>query len=281
VALIVCSLSQFAGLSFPFAGLSLRWYVEFFSNGQVLEAVKNSAIVALGTAVTTGILGSMAALAFPRLSPGAKAILSWTTFAPIALPGLFVGISLLAFLALAKVQLTLATVTIAHVVVTLPFFVVAARSRVELFDLTLEEAARDLGATPLQTFRLVTLPIIAPTLIGATIMSFALSFDEFVVTSFVIGTESTLPMLIWSMMRRTVTPLINAVSTLALALSVLLLALAGLFFWIQQRRSRHARLSSRRCLSRDRRSSSPPPDQQSFGGAAVDTISSTCSTANS
>lgn len=243
VLIVLFSFHSSQALSFPFAGFSLRWYVEFVTNSQVLEAVKNSTIVALGTAVTTGILGSMAALAFPRLSPRAKAMLSWTTFAPIALPGLFVGISLLALFALAKVQLSLATVTIAHVVVTLPFFVVAARSRVELFDLTLEEAARDLGATPLQTFRLVTLPIIAPTLIGATIMSFALSFDEFVVTSFVIGTESTLPMLIWSMMRRTVTPLINAVSTLALALSVLLLALAGLFFWIQQRRSRQARLS--------------------------------------
>jgi spermidine/putrescine transport system permease protein len=243
VALIVLfSFHSSQALSFPFAGFSLRWYVEFFTNGQVLEAVKNSAIVAFGTAIVTGLLGSMAALAFPRLSRTAKTALSFTSFAPIALPGLFVGISLLALFALVKIPLSLATVTIAHVVVTLPFFVVAARSRIELFDLTLEEAARDLGASPLQTFRLVTLPIIAPTLIGATIMSFALSFDEFVVTSFVIGTESTLPMLIWSMMRRTVTPLINAVSTLALALSVLLLALAGLFFVLQQRRSRSTRL---------------------------------------
>lgn len=243
VALIVLfSFHASQSLSFPFTGFSLRWYVDFFTNQQVLEAVKNSAIVALGTSIVTGILGSMAALAFPRLSRRAKAVLSSTTFAPIALPGLFVGISLLALFALVKVPLSLATVTIAHVVVTLPFFVVAARSRVELFDLTLEEAARDLGASQLQTFRLVTLPIIAPTLIGATIMSFAISFDEFIVTSFVIGTESTLPMLIWSMMRRTVTPLINAVSTFALLLSVLLLALSGLFFLLQQRRGRQLRL---------------------------------------
>jgi spermidine/putrescine transport system permease protein len=243
VALIVLfSFHSSQSLSFPFQGFSARWYVEFFTSNSALKAVTNSAIVAFGTAIITAILGSMTALAFPRLGRRSRAALSWATFAPIALPGLFVGIALVAFFALLDITLSLATVTIAHVVMTLPFFVVAARSRIELFDLTLEEAARDLGATPLQTFRLVTLPIISPTLIGATIMSFALSFDEIIVTSFVIGTESTLPMMIWSMMRRAVSPLINAVSTLALALSILLLGLAWVFFALQQRRSRQLRL---------------------------------------
>jgi ABC-type spermidine/putrescine transport system permease subunit II len=123
------------------------------------------------------------------------------------------------------------------VLFTLPFFIEAMRSRVEYFDLSLEEAARDLGAGPLQTFRLVTLPIIAPTIAGAAILSFALSFDEFIITVFVSGNESTLPLLIWSMMRRAVSPDINAVSVLALALSIGLILIGGFFFWYQRRRA--------------------------------------------
>jgi spermidine/putrescine transport system permease protein len=240
--IVLFSVHSSASLSFPFQGLSLRWYAELWENVQIRAGIQNSLIVASATAVITGTLGSLGALAFAKLHPIVRSALAVTSFAPIALPGLFLGIALVVLFAQATIPPSLFTVTIAHVLFTLPFFVLAARTRIELFDFTLQEAARDLGATPLQTFRMVTLPIIAPTLISAAILCFALSFDEFIITSFVIGTQSTLPMVVWSMMRHAVTPVINAASTFALVLSFTITALAGLIFLNQKRSDRRRRV---------------------------------------
>lgn len=139
------------------------------------------------------------------------------------------------------VQRSLVTVTAAHVLFALPFFIETMRSRIEYFDLSLEDAARDLGASTMQTFKLVTLPIIGPSIIGAAMLVFALSFDEFIITVFVSGNESTLPLLIWSMMRVTVNPEINAASMVAMALSLLITVGGGLLFWAQRRRAISAR----------------------------------------
>jgi spermidine/putrescine transport system permease protein len=240
--IVLFSLHSSGSLSFPFEGFSLRWYIQLWTDVQIRQGIVNSLIVASASAAISGILGSLGALAFPRLHPALRSALAVTSFAPIALPGLFLGIALVVLFAQVAIPPSLFTVTVAHVLFTLPFFVLAARTRIELFDFTLEEAARDLGASPLQTLKLVTLPIIAPTLVGAAIMCFALSFDEFIITSFVIGTQSTLPMVIWSMMRHAVTPVINAASTLALALSFGATALAGLVFLHQRRSERRRRL---------------------------------------
>jgi spermidine/putrescine transport system permease protein len=215
-------------LALPFTGLSLRWYADVFANAQLLDALVASLAIALATALVTLVLGSFAALAWPRLGGRERRALEILCLTPIALPGLFLGVALLALFAQAKVQLSAVTIVLSHVVFALPPFFIAVRARLSLFDQSLEEAARDLGATPMQTLRLVTLPILAPTLFAAALMAFALSFDEFVVTAFVSGTETTLPLFVWSMMRRTVTPLINAVSVLTLAFTLVILAAAYL-----------------------------------------------------
>jgi ABC-type spermidine/putrescine transport system permease subunit II len=148
---------------------------------------------------------------------------------PVSLPALFLGIALLGYFSLLRVQLSLLTVTIGHLIYTLPYFVLVANARLERFDTVVEEAAQDLGATPWQVFWQVTMPIIAPSIIGAGVVVFALSFDEFLITFFVIGGESTLPMLIWSMMRRTIDPSINAISTVLLFTSLLLVMVTSRF----------------------------------------------------
>jgi spermidine/putrescine transport system permease protein len=181
------------------------------------------------------------ALAWLRLESLGRGIIEAVCLTPIALPGLFVGVSLLTLFAQAGVQLSTVTIVIAHVVLAIPILVVAMRARLALFDPSLEEAARDLGASQLQTFRRVTLPLIMPTLIASAILAFTVSFDEFVVTSFVAGTETTLPMYIWSMMRRTVTPLVNAISTLALFFSVAILIGA----WIVGQARRRSAVANR------------------------------------
>ncbi|WP_320200741.1 ABC transporter permease (plasmid) [Agrobacterium sp. rho-13.3] len=225
--IILFSFHSSPALSFPFEGFSLRWYSELFGNAQLLSAVGRSLTVAVATAVVTLVVGAFASLAWLRLSRRGKIVLEFICIVPIAMPALFLGVALLVGFAQIRLPLSMITVTLGHVVLALPMLMVAMRARLALFDPSLEDAARDLGAGTITTFLRVTLPLAMPTLIASTILAFAMSFDEFVVTSFVAGTETTLPLFIWSMMRRTVTPLINAVSTLALVFSVLLMVLAG------------------------------------------------------
>ncbi len=227
---------------FPVQGLSLVWYQKFFENPVLVESMRRSMIVAAFSTVATTVIGSMAALALARLQGRVKSIFGYLTFAPVALPGLFIGISLLTLFSQLGIGRSLVTVTLAHVLISLPFFIEASRSRLEYFDLSLEEAARDLGASAWDSFRLVTLPIIAPTLIGAAILSFAISFDEVIVTIFASGSETTLPIAVWSMMRQAITPAINAASVLALSWVVFLIALFGLAGWLHRRwKIRHRR----------------------------------------
>jgi len=235
------SFNESSSLTFPIEGFSLQWYEKLLSNPAFLASLKNSFIVATSAAIVTTILGSLAALALLRLRGRWKAALGAIGFAPIALPGLFLGIGLVAMFAQVGVQRSLVTVTAAHVLFALPFFIETMRSRIEYFDLSLEDAAKDLGASTMQTFKLVTLPIIGPSIIGAAMLVFALSFDEFIITVFVSGNESTLPLLIWSMMRVTVNPEINAASMVAMALSLLITIGGGLLFWAQRRRAVSAR----------------------------------------
>lgn len=230
-----------SALSFPFAGFSIQWFAEILSNDRFLHSLWNSVIVATASSILTCILGTLAALAIPRLSQGPKAAFSFLAFAPIALPGLFLGIALLVLFDAMGVSRSLLTVTIAHTLFCLPFFIETVRSRVAYFDTEIELAARDLGATPLQAFRLVTLPILAPTLVGGTLLSFALSFDEIVITAFVIGDQSTLPFFILSMLRRTVNPSINAASVLAMGMTLLVLVVVAGLMLLQRRRAAQLR----------------------------------------
>lgn len=235
VLIVLFSFHSSPAQTFPMEGLSLIWYRKFFENHVLVTSLKHSLVVGTISTVVTTILGSMAALALPRLQGWIKDVFGVVTFAPIALPGLFIGIALLTLFAQLGVNRSLVTVTLAHVLLSLPFFVEACRSRLEYFDLSLEEAARDLGASAWDSFRLVTLPIIAPTLIGAAILSFAISFDEVIVTIFASGAETTLPIAIWSMMRQAMTPAINAASVLALSCLVFLIGLSALIGWLHRR----------------------------------------------
>lgn len=224
--IVLFSFHSSAALSFPFEGFSLRWYTELFGNAQLLSALGRSLTVAVVTAIITLVVGAFASLAWLRLPRRGRIVLEFICIVPIAMPALFLGVALLVGFAQIRLPLSLVTVTLGHVILALPMLMVAMRARLALFDPSLEDAARDLGAGTIATFRRVTLPLAMPTLVASTILAFALSFDEFVVTSFVAGTDTTLPLFIWSMMRRTVTPLINAVSTLALVFSVLLIVSA-------------------------------------------------------
>jgi spermidine/putrescine transport system permease protein len=224
-------------LTFPFEGFSTRWYDEVFSNEVIRTAAQNSLIVATSTALITALLGTLAAYGLTRSSSRLRGPLALLFFLPITLPGLFIGIALLVAFSRVEWTLSLVTVTIAHLVYVFPFFFLVARAALERLDPALEETAADLGAGRWTVFRRVTLPQVWPVLVGAACLAFALSFDEFVITFFVIGPDSTLPLYIWSGLRRTIDPGINAISTLLLAFTILLFVVTfALTTWSERRR---------------------------------------------
>ncbi|MET0835458.1 MAG: ABC transporter permease [Thermoleophilaceae bacterium] len=231
------SLHSTGSLTFPFEGFSTRWYDEVFSSDEIRSAARNSLIVASSTAIVTLLLGTLAAYGLTRSSSRLRGPLSVLFFLPITLPGLFIGVALLVAFSRVQFSLSLLTVTIAHLVYVFPFFFLVARAALERLDPALEETATDLGASRWTVFRRVTLPQVWPVLVGAACLAFALSFDEFVITFFVIGPDSTLPMYIWSSLRRTIDPSINAISSLLLAFTMLLFVVTFLLtLWSERRR---------------------------------------------
>ncbi len=237
LVVVLFSLHKTASLSFPFDGFSLRWYERIFESPEVRAAARNSLVVATSTALVTLVLATLAAYGMSRSRSRWRAPLSLLFFLPITLPGLFIGVALLIAFSRLEYSLSLVTVTIAHLVYVFPFFFLLARAALERLDPALEEAAADLGATGWTIFRRVTLPQVWPVLVGAACLAFALSFDEFIITFFVVGPDPTLPLFIWSSLRRTIDPSINAISTLLLAFTVLLFVVTfALTSWGERRR---------------------------------------------
>jgi ABC-type spermidine/putrescine transport system permease subunit II len=235
---VLFSFHQTASLAFPFTGFSLRWYREVFASAPFISSTLNSLIVATAAAVSTFVFGFMAAYGLSRTSSRWKLPLALLFYLPITLPGLFLGLALLVFFAGVNIKLSLVTVAVGHFIYVFPYFLLIVKAALDRMDPAMEEAAADLGASPWIVFRRVTVPQIWPVVIGATSLAFALSFDEFVITFFVIGSQSTLPLYIWSSMRRTIDPSINTISTLLLATTLALFALA---FFLALRKEHSAR----------------------------------------
>lgn len=235
--LVLFSFNGGSRLSFPLQGLSLRWYDQVLSNPVFTGAIQNSVIVGVSTAAVTTVLGTLAAFALTLAPPRLRGVLSVLFFAPITLPGLFLGLALLSLFAQVHVQLSLATVVAGHVVFTFPYFLMIARAALDRIDPGFDEIAADLGASGRQRFTKVTLPLVWPVLVAASVLAFALSFDEFLITFFLIGPESTVPLVILSSMRLSINPSINALATLLL----LVTTAATVFVVVLLTARRHAR----------------------------------------
>ncbi len=225
---VLFSFHSTPGLTFPFEGLSTRWYDEVFNDATFSDAFVNSLVLAVATAVITVLIGTPAAYAVSRSASRARGALQILFIAPVLLPGLFIGAALLTFLARVQFDRSLLTVLIGHVVFAFPFVFILMRIALDRLDRSVEEVARDLGAPPWTVFRRVTLPQIAPVLAGAAALAFMLSFDEFLITFFVIGNDQTLPLYIFGRLRRTVDPGINVASTLLLAITTLVWVVAAI-----------------------------------------------------
>jgi spermidine/putrescine transport system permease protein len=219
--LILFSFSSSGQLRFPITGLSLRWYREVFASSTVIDGIVASLGVAAVTGAVVAAIGTLAATVVNRYPFRGASVVSGVILAPAALPGLVIGIALLNFFGDVHVTLSLLTVTVGHVIYTLPYFYLVLSARLRKFDPMLEEAATDMGAGPFQRFRKVTAPLIAPAILASAFVVLALSWDEFQITFFTIGDQSTLPLVIWSRARLSIDPSVNAIGTLMVAGSLL------------------------------------------------------------
>jgi len=208
-------------------GFTLSWYRRLLDDAPLLGAVRNSLAVAACTTLAATLIGTLAALGLGRTVFRGRQASQALLMLPVIIPEIVLGAALVTFFGVSRLRLSLATVVIAHVVFSVSYVAIVVRARLAGLDPALEEAARDLGAGPVDTFRRVTLPLLLPGVAAAALLVFTLSIDDYVVTSFVAGVgATTLPLHIYSMLKVGVTPEINAVSTLLLAVTVVLIVAA-------------------------------------------------------
>lgn len=229
VMVMVFSFSTDYTTRFPIRSLTLNWFAMVLANEELLNAARNSLIVAVGTALIAALIGTPAALALTRYRFHAQGTLSAIITMPMTLPTLIVGVALLILFSTAGFKLSLLTVVIGHTVYLLPYTFLIIKARLQDMDRFIEEAARDLGANGWRTFWEITFPLIRSSILGASFLVFSQSFDMFVISFFTIGNQNTLPMVIWSMLRTGVNPSINALSFLMITISALMLVTASRF----------------------------------------------------
>jgi len=225
VIVIVFSFND-SKLNAEWVGFTLSWYRTLFSDQDMLKAAANSLFIAIVASLCATVLGTMAGIAMHRHR---TRVLPFMVLTPVAMPEILLGVSLLIFfIQVVGTDLNLLTVITAHITFCIGFVAIIVRARLAGMDESIFEAARDLGASPWQTFRLVTLPLIMPGVIAGALMAFTLSIDDFVITFFTAGVGvSTLPLQIYSMIKIAVTPEVNAVSTLLMALTLVMIGIAG------------------------------------------------------
>jgi spermidine/putrescine transport system permease protein len=226
VVLVVFSFNSSRFVS-AWGGFGFRWYVKLFEDAAMMTALKNSLLVAVVSTLIATLFGTMTALAMERYEFFGNLSLDALLYLPIIIPEISMAVMLLLFFVLAKIQLGLTTIIIAHIAFNISFVTVVVRARLSGMDRRLEEAAQDLYANELKTFWHVTLPLLMPGIVAGALLAFTLSLDDFVVTFFTAGVGSTtLPLRIYSMVKLGITPEINAVSTLMIAASMTLVALS-------------------------------------------------------
>ena len=236
-----------------FTGFSFDWYLQAWTNSFVIESLSNSLVIATTSATLATVFGTLAALALQRVRGPIRSMYDTLTQVAILIPGIVLGIATLVFFVwslnwingwlnflwpfggeVPVLGLGLGTVIAAHTLFTMAIVILLVRARISGMDRSLVDASADLFATPWGTFRQVTLPHLYPAVLAAFLLSFTLSFDDFIIAFFVAGPENTLPLYIFSSIRRGVTPEINAVASTILILTLVVLFLGQ---WLLRRRA--------------------------------------------
>lgn len=234
VIVVVFSVQGANRTGLPFEGPSLRWFELVLTDEAFRDALFATVRVAAGASITATAIAFCGALATARGKVPLPGLIRGAGLLPLIVPPVFIGFALLIAIAEFGITPSLFTVYLAHTLVTVPLAWAVLLARFDGFDFSVEEAARDLGAGRLRVLTKVTLPMTWRSIVGAALIVFAFSVDEFVVTNFVVGNQSTLPVMIFSRLRRTIDPSINAIATLLLLTAIL----AGLLAWLVMRGQR-------------------------------------------
>ncbi|APU59478.1 extracellular solute-binding protein [Clostridium botulinum] len=224
--LVVFSFNK-SKLNATFTGFTLDWYKNLINNVQILEALKNSLIIAFISTFFAVIIGTLAAIGMYRYKFKGKRAMEGLLYIPVVIPEIVMGISMLAFFSSLNLPAGLITLILAHITFCISYVIIVVRARLDGFDAALEEAAQDLGATPWQTLTKVTLPVISPGIISGALLAFTLSLDDVIISFFAAGPDSnTLPLKIFSMVKFGVTPEINALSTVMMVFTLSMVVIA-------------------------------------------------------
>jgi len=238
-------------------GFSIKWYGKALNNPFVMDALETSLIVALVSATFASVFGAMAAVALQGIKGPVRTIFDGLIYVAVMIPGIVIGIATLIGLVTLfdqlnpmiaaiwpggfeppKLQMGMLSLIAAHTMFLMALCIIIVRARLSGMDRSLTEASADLYATPMATFRQVTLPLIFPAIVAGFLLSFTFSFDDFIIAFFVAGSETTLPIYVFSSIRRGVTPEINAIGTMVLGVSLLLLVTAQILLRRGEKKSR-------------------------------------------
>jgi spermidine/putrescine transport system permease protein len=227
VILLIFSFNDSDVPAFPLSGFTLHWYHDFLVNTDLRTALGTSAVIAVLTSLGAVVLGVLASIALARRRFRGQPAVAALLLSPLVIPYVVFGISLLLLFHQIGIARGVPTVVIGHIVITLPYTILVLVPRLEQIDASLEEAAYDLGASRLRTFRLITLPLILPAIVSAFLIAFTTSFDEYAVASFVIGARPTFPIYLYSALRfPSQLPQVIAVAVVVLLVSLTVVVLA-------------------------------------------------------
>jgi spermidine/putrescine transport system permease protein len=237
VILLIFSFNDSAVPTFPLSGFTFRWYHQFLTNSDLRAALETSAIIAAVSSVGAVVLGVLSSIALTRRHFRGKSAVSALLLSPLVIPYVVFGISLLLLFHQLGVPRSLLTVVIGHIVISLPYTILVLVPRLDQIDISLEEAAFDLGASRLRTFRSITLPLILPAVVSAFLIAFTTSFDEYAVASFVVGSRVTFPIYLYAAVRfPNQLPQVIAVAVVVLVLSLTVVIAAEVGRRVAERR---------------------------------------------
>ena len=207
-------------------GFSLQWYEKLFQNHAMMEALGNSLILAVASCLVSAVIGTLGAVGLSRIYWKTKGILEYISLLPLMIPEIILGMVLMAFFYMLGIPFGMLTLLIGHTVFCVPYILMEVKARLAGMDPALEEAARDLGATGFRAFWDITLPLIMPAVVSGSLLAFAMSMDDVVISIFINGPRiSTLPIKVYTQMKTGVTPEINALCTIMLGITFLMIIL--------------------------------------------------------
>lgn len=230
IALVILYSFNESKLSSVWGGFSLKWYRTLFADKAMFQALGNSLILGLSASLAAGVVGTLGAVGFDRVRPRSRRLIEYLTSLPLMTPEIILGMVFMAFFGMLGISFGMGTLILSHTTFCIPYVFMLVQARLVGMDRSLAEAARDLGAGERQVFFTITLPLLLPAIVSGMLLSFAMSLDDVIISLFVTGVNvNTLPIKVYTALKTGVTPEINALCTLLLAATLLLVGLSMLW----------------------------------------------------